>query len=100
MAEHTYRFKFDPTVALTEAEMTLHLALYAAEGLFGQARVRLEARYDLDHAGNTIAIRGGSEVGEAVVKVFASLVMREFGEHAFEVRPTPSVTPVPEEVAP
>ncbi len=39
MTTGVYRFTFDKDIALTDAEATLHLAMIAAEGLFGNAIV-------------------------------------------------------------
>ena len=86
MTENVYRFKFEPSVPIVEAELTLHLAMYAIEGLYGQARVRLEAAYHLDAERRTILVDGGTEVGAALVKVFTRLLIREFGEDGFHVR--------------
>ena len=97
MTMDVYRFEFEPSVPANEAEMTLHLALYAVEGLYGQARVRLDASYHLDAPRNAIVVDGTGDVGAAVVRVFASLLLREHGEDAFhvrrvEARPTPVAT--------
>ena len=81
-----YQFDFEPKVSLTEAEMSLHLAMYAVEGLYGEARVRLESSYHIDESHRAITVDGGTEVGAAVVKVFTRLLGREFGEDAFRVR--------------
>ena len=86
MTREVFRFEFEPAVPLTEAEMSLHLAMYAVEGLFGEARVRLEAAYHLDEARRTITVDGTAEVGAAIVKVFTRLVSREFGDDGFHVR--------------
>lgn len=91
----TYRFQFEPDVSLTEVEQTLHLALFAVEGLFGEARVRLEASYRLDERGDAILVNGISDVGAAVVKVFVGLLLREFGADAFQVRPSSATEPEP-----
>ena len=85
MTVDVYRFQFDERIPLEEAEMTLHLATFAAEGLFGRARVRLETSYFLDGPRRTISVDGTTEVGAAVVRIFTGLVIREFGEEAFEV---------------
>ena len=87
MTPKVYRFEFEPTVLLAEAELTLHLAMYAVEGLYGEARVRLEASYHLHGARRSITVDGSSEVGAALVKVFTRLLIREFGEDGFHVRP-------------
>ncbi len=86
MTANVFRFEFEPTVPLTEAEMSLHLSMFAVEGLYGEARVRLEASYHLDEPHRTITVDGSTEVGAAIVKVFTRLLGREFGEDAFRVR--------------
>jgi len=88
MTAKAFRFEFEPSIQLTEAELSLHLALYAVEGLYGEARVRLDASYHLDEAGRGITVDCGTEVGAAVVQVFTRLLSREFGEDAFRVRRT------------
>lgn len=95
MTPDVYRFDFDRPVPIDEAEMSLHLALYAVEGLFGEARVRLEASYHVDEARSAIVVDAATEVGAAVVRVFTSLLLHEFGGDAFNVRraePAPSAT--------
>jgi hypothetical protein len=87
MMANVFRFEFDPSVSLTEAEMSLHLAIFAVEGLYGEARVRLEVSYQVDQAGNAIIVDAGTEVGSALVKVYTRLLIREFGEDGFHVRP-------------
>ncbi len=86
MTANVFRFEFEPRVSLTEVEMSLHLAMYAVEGLYGEARVRLEASYHLDEPQRAITVDGSTEVGAAAVKVFTRLLGREFGEDAFRVR--------------
>jgi hypothetical protein len=85
MTVEVYRFTWEPNVSLNEAELTLHLAGYAVEGLFGQTRVRLDFSYFVDAPRRTIFIDGTTEVGAAIVKVFMGLAFREFGENAFQV---------------
>lgn len=80
-----FRFSFSPDVPLDEAEMTLQLATFAVEGLFGTARVRLDFGYHLDAAHRALLVDGSKEVGATVVQVFAGLLLREFGDDAFRV---------------
>jgi hypothetical protein len=84
MSQLPYRFEIDKSVPLTEAEMTLQLAMLALEGLYGQAQVRLEARYHLDEGGRALVVEGGNEVGTDLVRVFTALLIREFGEDSFK----------------
>lgn len=81
-----YRFEFERCVPIREAELSLHLALYAVEGLYGPARVRLESSYHLDEPRGALLVDGTTEVGAALVKIFTSLLLREFGEDRFHVR--------------
>lgn len=86
MTPNVYRFEFERSVPIEEAEMSLHLALFAVEGLFGQARVRLDASYHVDEPRSAIVVDGNTEVGAAVVRVFTSLLLHEFGGDSFSVR--------------
>ena len=86
MNTNAYRFVFEPQIVLEEAEMTLQLAIFAAEGLFGAARVRLDFGYYVDEPSRTIIVAGTTEVGDTIVKIFTGLALREFGEDAFRTR--------------
>lgn len=80
-----YRFHFEPRVSLAEAEMSLHLAMFAIEGLIGRARVRLGARCNLDEPDRTIVVNACKPAGRMIARVFTGLLLREFGEDAFTV---------------
>jgi len=86
MATAIYRFEFDRKVPLEDAEMSLHLAMIVAEGLFGRARVRLDVRYDVDERRRLIVVDGATEIGAVVTRMFTGLLLREFGEDAFRTR--------------
>lgn len=79
------RFVFDNNLPLGDAEMSLHLAMLALEGLVGRAAVRLDARYELDDSEHAIAVDNSTEIGSSLVKVFTALLIREFGEESFQV---------------
>ncbi len=81
-----YRFTFEQSVDLAEAEATLHLALYASEGLLGAARVRLEFGYQVEGPGRAIVVDATNRVGSIVARIFTALLLREFGEEAVFVR--------------
>jgi len=99
MTVGVFRFSFSSDVPLDEAEMTLQLATFAVEGLFGTTRVRLDFGYHVDADHHMIVVDGSKEVGAAVVQVFAGLLLREFGEDAFRVERVspPTHQPEPEE---
>ena len=90
MTACVFRFSFSDDVPLDEAEMTLQLATFAAEGLFGMARVRIDFGYHVDAARRAILVDGTTEVGATVVRVFVGLLLREFGDDAFRVERMPS----------
>lgn len=81
-----FHFDFERHVSLAAAEMSLHLAMFAVEGLVGQVRVRMGVKYVLDEGAHAIVIAGSNRVGQMVAKVFAGLLLREFGEDAFCMR--------------
>jgi len=78
-------FRFGPHVRLSDAEMSLHLAMCAVEGLAGRAQVRLSAAYQVDPENHAIGVDASTGVGQMIARVFAGLLLREFGEDAFRV---------------
>ncbi|CAN5266029.1 hypothetical protein BH11PLA2_BH11PLA2_37010 [soil metagenome] len=79
------RFRFTPGVSVVSTELTLHLAMFAVEGLVGRVAVRLDTRYAMDVERNVIAIDCRTFVGQLVTRVFAGLLLREIGETAFDI---------------
>ena len=99
MTARVFRFSFSSDVPLDEAEMTLQLATFAAEGLFGMARVRLAFAYHVDAPRGVILVDGTRDVGAIVMHLFVGLLLREFGEEAFRVERVPSQQCHPQEAA-
>ncbi|MCA9311402.1 MAG: hypothetical protein KDA21_09375 [Phycisphaerales bacterium] len=85
------RFSFDDGVDFTEAELTLHLALLAAEGVFGPAEIRVNFAYRAVPEEACIEIEGGTFVNELIARMFVSLLLNEFGREAFKVRRMPTM---------
>jgi hypothetical protein len=77
-----FHFDFERDVPLASAELSLHLAMFAVEGLVGRARVQLGIEYTLDLDRHSIAITGDA-VAKTAARVFTGLLLREFGEAAF-----------------
>jgi len=82
---NVYCFTFAPGVDLTEAEATLHLAILACEGLFGEARVRMEVSYCIDPPRSALTVDGCTPAGDAAVLIFAAFLTQEFGPDGFTV---------------
>ncbi|REK40903.1 MAG: hypothetical protein DWQ20_00815 [Actinobacteria bacterium] len=72
-----------------EAAATLRLAHIAVEGLFGEARSRLEVSTRVTtNGGDLLVIDASSAPGEALCRIFLAFAAREFGADAFTVRPS------------
>ena len=94
MTEEIYRYRFDEGVDLHAAEETLLLSVLATEGLYGQARVRMDAAYSVDTAIRAIIVDAGTDVGQTVNSIFVSFITREFGGNKFHVRRVRPVAPI------
>lgn len=89
MTVTNYRFRFNDSIELDEAESTLHLAILAAEGLFSEALLRVNFSYERDDVQRGLIIDGGNEISQTVVRIFTSFVIKEFGSTAFTVSAIP-----------
>jgi hypothetical protein len=81
---HRYRFKehIDPL----GVEVALHLAIMAAEGLYGEAQVRMDAGYAIDESIRAIVVDASTPVGQDVCAMFTHFLLRQYGWDAFTVR--------------
>ncbi len=89
MNRQARRYSFSTSVSADDIENTLALAVFAAEGLHGQSRVRLEATYCFDSKKHACVIDDASEVGRDICRMFTGFAIREFGEAAFTVSRVP-----------
>lgn len=85
--EQGYKYRFLSIEAMQEAERTLRLAMVAAEGLYGESRVRMDAHYVTDESICTIAVDASTDVGQDVAAIFTIFVTKLFGQNRFLVRP-------------
>jgi hypothetical protein len=85
VSRQIHRYRFAPEVDLGQVEETLLLSVYAAEGVHGAAKVRLEAGYHLDEQARACVVDAGTAVGETVSQIFAGFLAREIGEDEFTV---------------
>lgn len=99
MFDDVFRFSFSREVPVDEAESTLHLAAFAVEGIYGNARVRLDFSYKVDPERRLLFVDGNSDVGRTIAQVFTGLLLREFGDDAFRVDRTDSQPTEPCETA-
>jgi hypothetical protein len=85
MSANIYRYTFERDVPTKEVESTLVLALLAAGGMFGEARLRLESAHLLDRKRRICVIDARGPAGRAANCIFVALVTREFGACSFKV---------------
>ncbi len=86
MFTDTYRFTFDSAIPLAEAEETLQLTILAAEGLFGEAAVRMNLNYHVVARRRMFMFDGSTDVGNAIIRMFTALLIRAYGRDQFTVR--------------
>ena len=85
MSQTVYRYAFNEALSLAEVRDSLAISIFAAEGMHGQAQVRLHAGYVMDEAMRACVVDAATPVGLTVTQIFTSLLVRQFGEDAFEV---------------
>lgn len=83
------RFQFERRVEMEDVEDSVAVAICAAEGLHGSARVRLDARYEIDPERGVCVVDVTSPVGESVAQILTGFLIQEFGEDAFRVERLP-----------
>jgi hypothetical protein len=94
-----FRFAFERHIPLAAVETSLHLAMFAVEGLVGRVRVRLGANYVVNESDHAIDINGDERVVQLIARVFAGLLLREHGEDSFRVDRLTFKQRQPQEVA-
>ena len=85
MSRDVYRYRFNRAAPMGDVRDSLHLAIFAAEGLHGRAQVRLDAGYHVDEEKRACVVDAAAPVGRTVAQVFTGLLTRQFGEDAFTV---------------
>lgn len=80
-----YGYRFDDNVALRAAKETLLLSVLAAEGLFGETRIRMDFAFATDPSIHVLIVDASTRLGQAINGIFASFLRCEFGADAFDV---------------
>ena len=75
------RFEFDKKIDKRLIKDQMNIAIKAARGLFGKARVKVDAAYI--SAGHRAVIDLSDEVGETIAMVFIECVDEMFGEKSY-----------------
>ena len=85
MSNAVYRYRFLDTVPIEEIEVSLLLAVLAAESLHGEAQVRLDVGHAFDGEQRRCVIDATTLVGRDLNRLFVGFLRSEFGEEAFQV---------------
>ena len=80
-----HKYEFEGSVKKLGIESLLIGAIWACESLHGEPLVRLNAVYELKIAERTLVIDSGTQVGEDLNKLFAGMMIREYGHRSFTV---------------
>jgi len=85
MPTEAYRYRFKEHIDPLDVEVTLHLAIIAAEGLYGEARVRMDAGYVIDESIFAIVVDASTAVGQVVCAMFTHFLLKQYGSGVFHV---------------
>jgi hypothetical protein len=80
-----YKYQFRPDIGLRDVEDTLLLAFLAAEGVFGEARVRMDGSYSPDREARALTVAASTIIGQVVNAIFTAYIIKEFGRGSFTV---------------
>ncbi len=86
MTRTAHQYEFRAGTDPRDVEDTLPLDLLAAEGVFSEARVRLDSAYRIDQEARTATADASTAVGQIVNGIFAAFAIREFGRDGFTAR--------------
>jgi len=85
MEESEYRFSFNDEVNMSDVEDALLMAVIAAEGIHGRARVWLDAQFNASPEERTCTVSADNEVGRGIARIFSEMLTLDIGEAAFQV---------------
>jgi hypothetical protein len=94
-----FRYTFPGEVPLDHVEDSLTLCALATEILHGAVQTRLEVGYLVDRGAGRCIIDGTSPAGRDFNRLFAGLIIEEFGAESFEVRRIDEPTSAPANTA-
>lgn len=81
------RYQFGPTVDMDEVQNTLRLAVLAAEGMFGEARVELGITCRTCPIQRQCDVVAEPEIGRMFYGVFLTYLRTNLGDDAVQVNP-------------
>ena len=85
MTHHAYEFRFDPALSMDDLRGTLRLSVLAAEAIYGETVIAIDAPHHLDGKNRLCRIDGTTAAGRDLVRLFAAFARREFGPDAIRL---------------
>ena len=85
MKHEVYRYEFRHGVPIHDIEESLLLAVCAAEGIHGQAQVRMDGGFFLDDGSRACVVDAANAVGHTIAQVFTAFLNRQLKENAYSV---------------
>jgi len=98
MTPTIYRYRIDRKVPPRDVEESLLLAVLAAEGLHGTARVEMDAACRIDKDTGHCVVDATTEVGRDIARIFTGFLIHEFGRETFAIDALDSDNPGPGEI--
>jgi len=80
-----YRFRFTNEIPMGNIAQRLLLAAINTENVFGEAAMRLDAKFRIDKAARIVEIDRDTEIGRHIAKLFVSYIAKEFGNGCYAV---------------
>ena len=80
-----YRFRFTDEIPMGKIAQRLLLAAINTENVFGEAAMRLDAKFRIDKAARVVEIDRDTEVGRHIAQLFVSYITKEFGDQVYSV---------------
>lgn len=85
MSTTRVRYTFEDSVKMVDVELILHTAIYAAEGVFGTAQIRMDFAYQAWPERREIVIHADNFPSEVIALMFTSLLLHELDPDDFTV---------------
>ena len=98
MTPTIYRYRFDRKVPPRDVEESLLLAVLAAEGLHGTARVEMDAACRIDKDTGHCVVDATTPVGRDIARIFTGYLIHEFGRESFAIDALESDSSLPGEI--
>ena len=74
-----------PGVSTDDVETSILLSVFATEGVHGAAKVRMDGGFLLVEKRRVCVVDATTRVGATIAKIFTAVLLRSFGQDAFEV---------------